>query len=365
MRTARYEIVRFDAGLLEPSADLRRQTFGNTLDRNIAYLRWKYLENPYLDEPLLFVALRNAKAVGMRGFYGTSWMDADTGKRVIFPIASDLAIHPEHRDQHLFEALNDVALATTGEMGYRHVLNLSASGANAVTSMVRHGWRRVAPCVPVSTADRGTRSIVHRVVDASKRRLGPFRPLDRQRADRDGTTTDLAVAQAPPVELMTSLQRIPGSGVLAPALDRPFLTWRYRNPLSHYRFLSARIGSSVGYVVLRSSPGRGGRGTVFVLDWGGAPAVTGYLLARSIALIGASARVHAWSGGVAADTASMLDGAGLTERAGARRSSRSMPSLLARPTSEPLDRPSSWTLGRLDLREHGSWTPQAVASDSF
>jgi DNA-binding response OmpR family regulator len=61
-----------DALALVPS--LRPQAIMLDLDDVAArYLEWKYEENPYTKEPVIYLAFQGSKLVGMRGFYQSKW----------------------------------------------------------------------------------------------------------------------------------------------------------------------------------------------------------------------------------------------------------------------------------------------------
>ena len=53
----REQIVRSQTALWSPDLAL-----------NSAYVAWKYEQNPYVGEPLIYLALQNERVVGMRGF---------------------------------------------------------------------------------------------------------------------------------------------------------------------------------------------------------------------------------------------------------------------------------------------------------
>ena len=86
-----YEFVRYSPALKSQLADLRRRVFGGTHALNTAYLEWKYEQNPYLDEPIIHVAMGDGGVVGMRGTYGSQWQFGFAGSRVI-PAAADFAV---------------------------------------------------------------------------------------------------------------------------------------------------------------------------------------------------------------------------------------------------------------------------------
>jgi hypothetical protein len=361
--SSQYEIVRLRSDLLERAAGLRQLAWGGTLEANIAYLQWKYGENPCLDAPLLFLALAGDEAVGMRGFYGTPWLDLESGARHVLPASSDLVIHPEHRDRGLFTTLNAVSLSTVAREGHAHVVNLSANGSNAVASMIGLGWRRVVRFRPVSVVRRRGRldDLLAKTPKSSvlvRSRGDVFRGLDRLRGSDAGPDA-IVVARTPPIDLMTTAPHPPSHATLTPAREAQFLRWRYRNPLSDYRFLSSGENPTSGYVALASAIGSS---KAFVLDWAGAPEITSRLLTFAVARLDAR-DIQAWSGSLPDDSVAILEGAGFAAPLQSADRWLATRGLLARPTRDTDD--SSWMLDRLDLRDEASWIPVAIASDEL
>ena len=80
-----YRFTRYQPKYREEIVRLQSVLWGPDLALNAAYLTWKYEQNPYLDEPLIYLALENERVVGMRGFYGTQWQIGRSGQIVVLP----------------------------------------------------------------------------------------------------------------------------------------------------------------------------------------------------------------------------------------------------------------------------------------
>jgi len=55
--------------ILSPVAELL-QEFWHDKDLNAKYFIWKHEQNPYLQEPMVYLMLVDEKVVGMHGFHG-------------------------------------------------------------------------------------------------------------------------------------------------------------------------------------------------------------------------------------------------------------------------------------------------------
>ena len=205
-------------------ADLRRSLFGNTRQATTAYFEWMYGENPYIEEPPLFVALHDGVPVGMRGTLGTEWECPRFSGEHVLPSLTDTCIASGHREQGLYSELTDRILDEFAAQGHSHVLNMTPSAENFILSTVSPGG-----FTPVG--EHGTLEVgryVRRQVEPVMRRLrvptmsnqfvhldkrGPMRCTPR-RASRSRRTAILARSPWPsssPVLRSTSVFAMSGT----------------------------------------------------------------------------------------------------------------------------------------------------------
>ena len=120
-----YEIVSYHSAHKGQVAAL--QSYLWTRDASLAarYFEWKYEENPYLKEPLIYLAFQGSELVGMRGFYGAQWELGRPREVCTVLVADDLVISPRHRDRGLVTLIMKAAFEDLANRGYRHVFNLS------------------------------------------------------------------------------------------------------------------------------------------------------------------------------------------------------------------------------------------------
>ncbi len=93
-----YEIVPYARGLEPDVVRLLRHFYPETAS-GAAYVRWKYGENPFVDETILHLAVYGGRVVAMRGMFGAVWQVDGEPTRHFLPCADDFVIDPEHRNR--------------------------------------------------------------------------------------------------------------------------------------------------------------------------------------------------------------------------------------------------------------------------
>lgn len=105
---------------------LQTALWGPDLTMNANYLTWKYEQNPYLDESLIYLALHKERVVGMRGLCGAQWEIGHTGQSVIMPCAGDTTTDLEHRGRGLMRQILQFTQTDTALAVFPYMLGLSA-----------------------------------------------------------------------------------------------------------------------------------------------------------------------------------------------------------------------------------------------
>src|SRR5438132_4947383 len=123
---AEIEIVRYHPELKSQVLELQTHLWSSDLTLNGAYFDWKYERNPYINRPLLYIALSRGKAVGMRGMFGSKWQIGSCTNTLNGLYVDDLVIAPAYRNKGLIARIMKVALADPATQGYDFVFNLSA-----------------------------------------------------------------------------------------------------------------------------------------------------------------------------------------------------------------------------------------------
>jgi GNAT superfamily N-acetyltransferase len=276
-----YDIIPYDPELKGQIADLQRHLWRGDAGTNIAYLEWKYEQNPYWNAPVIYLAKSGGQVVGMRGMFGSAWeIGAET-----FPIPcdDDLVIEPDHRNHGLAALIMRTAFEDLDRRGHEYVFSLSPGPVTLVSSLVS-GWGRVGSMRPLER--RRAPRVLERVHSGLTRapvlwrlagplaRLRPPRtPFDR--VDRRGRprrppgSREICLERAPRIGPMADLvRRLGHDGRVRHVRDERYLAWRFRNPLHEYRFLFQGVDELEGYLVLQAYRLDRSRG-VNIVDWEG------------------------------------------------------------------------------------------------
>lgn len=372
-----YTLQKYTPDLLEQVCVLQKRIWGSSIELNAAYLQWKYLHNPYIPEPLIYLALFGGRVVGMRAMFGTCWEAGDYSDKFVLPCAADTFIEPTHRDRGLFQDLTGFLMSDLKEQGYKHVINLSPSSYNYVVSVLTMGWR------PMGSSEVLTRKIpsnfvVAKLIESTSRfriarkvrkvsralgvkirtvaRINAFAHLDHN-AETQGHPVSLA-REAKPGPMAELIQRHGGDGRIRHVRDRTFFSWRFGNPRGNYRFLYWGEEDLRGYMILQNTVGQG---HVNIVDWeGSSPEVRSDLLKAALTW-GHFRNVRTWGTTLSEPVIEVLQQAGFTAAGNTKGSSHRDGQFLLK------------SLGRHDtsdihngrqLFEPGHWDLRMIYSDS-
>ena len=392
-----YQLGLAAPDLMDQVARLRQQFWGGTRADNLAYLKWRYLTNPYLTDPLIYLAFHEGRVVGMRAFYATSWMVHGLDEPQILPCGTDTGIAEEHRDKGLFAELTDFAIAGLIDRGFPYVINLSATPANLVTSVMTMGWRKVGSFEPLirsttspsevgAAVETGTAASTSNPLAQRLKRATWLRRLVRQTRTiqrnafagnpfsdfdaylrRSTENASVAVTAEPRPRAMAKLaKRFDDPQRLHHVRDETFFSWRYRNPLAtsrfspylvHRRFLFLGGSDARAYAVLQAHPGNH---LVNLVDWAGDEGAFGELL--DIAITGLeSKRIGIWGATLPTAFRNRLGESAFEpddQNPNARREGFIVKALL--PTES-----APWVMGDRRLLDMSSWDLRMIQSDAF
>lgn len=265
---ASYEIIPYDPGFKDEVANLLCLLVSRDPAHARRYFEWKYVENPYIREPILHLARSDGRIVGMRGLLGASWQAGTGTAPMVIPYADDHVVVEDQRRSGVATQIMRAMLADAPERGYDLLCNLSAGLVTALASLAA-GWKRVGAMEPVALAHQpGTLSRWSRRVVKQSERLkrlsrrqgwGPYSADAFLRLDRVGggtgaeTRTAITVADSPRPEAMAALvERLGHDGRIRHVRDAAYLAWRFRHPTHEYRFLlHETAGTLDGYLVVR------------------------------------------------------------------------------------------------------------------
>lgn len=370
-----YEIVRYDRAFRDQVAELQRHLWSDDATVNAAYLDWKYHQNPYLDEPLICLAVHAGRVVGMRGVVGARWEIGTPTEHVVVPCADDLVVVPEHRNRGVVSQIMNATVDRIAAEGYRYAFSLSAGPVTVMASLAS-GWQGAGSMrdeqrkgrkwwLARASARLRTLPLLWRYADPLSRlqyRLKrPFAELDREaRRARGRFDAVMRVEPAPPVELMADLvRRLGHDGRIRHVRDERYLAWRYQNPLHEYRFLFPEADRPEGYLVLRADRRNPARG-VNVVDWEATTPALREQLLRAAVEWGNFPEMTIWTATVPLDALEAVSRAGFVPMSAGSRT-RSSHTILVRHTGRP--KPASdLVLGGQRLLDPAAWDMRMVYS---
>jgi len=373
-----YDIVPYTPELAPQIVRLQTHFYGDAA-RSAAYFRWKYAENPFLDETILQIAVSSGRVVAMRGMFGALWQVDEPSARHLLPCADDFVVDPEHRNRGVARLVLEAAAAEGVRRDLRFALSFSAGPVTFVNSLAT-GWRAAGAygtvlCArPSSAATRRTRQLAGRwlrhlrlraafdLVRLSLTRVsrGTFHRLDRAPRYDDR----ISLSREPrPDEMAALIERLPWDGRIRHVRDAAYLAWRFRNPMREYRFVFWDDSGLQGYLVLQRSLSDGADPElVSVADWEASEDHVAAALLRAALDRGRFARVQAWSTGIAPTRQAMLEAQGfvVAEVRGMRARSKG---LLVR-RFDATSREERWNLGSRDLLRIDDWDLRMLYSMS-
>lgn len=266
-----YEIVRYQPEFKKQVVELQTHLWSPSVALNTAYFEWKYEHNPYLDEPLIYLALHDGKVVGMRGFFGVQWEAGFPPQKFPSLYADDLVIAPEHRRRGLVRRIMGAALEDLASREYQYVFNLSAGPVTFLSSLSM-GWRSAGSMQPMHWKPWQVifQKRLHRYMKrlpmlgcyadrlffwlSEKRRWSKLdMDVDQDRGkSRFKAAPWISIENNPRCTAMAELvERIGSHGQIRHARDQEYFEWRFHNPLSRYRFLFWEKSRLEGYLVVK------------------------------------------------------------------------------------------------------------------
>jgi len=373
-RASSWRVVRYSAEHKALVAGLQRHMWSPDARLNASYLEWKYHQNPYIRDPLIYLAFVGDKLVGMRGALGTRWEVGDPAEFLTLPYADDLVIDPAYRKQGLHRIIMNFALRDLAARGYRYVVNLSASRITTEASMNMQ-WRNAGRVNPLHR--RTLRKSAAEFLAQRVRRLpllwrwaDTLSDLSGRSGDRlferfdarfsapdQGRDPESLFAQKTPLtrEMSQLVARLPRDGRIRHVRDETYFAWRFGNPLCNYRFLYVGRERLRGYIVLHKSPVIRGD-SASIVDWEGeSDLIRAGLLSAAIEY-GKFPELYIWQLGASPSSTQMLE----------RNKFKSlhMPhenSILVRSVRDD-ELNAAWTLGGRRLDDANQWDLRKIYS---
>ncbi len=366
----KYEIVKYRPEFKSQVVELQTHLWGPDLAMNTAYLEWKHEHNPYMDEPLIYVALCGRKVVGMRGFYGAKWEIGDPSQTLLYPCAGDLVVAPEHRRCGVFRKIMQVALKDMADMGYAYVFNLSGNQINILGSLAQ-GWRSTGS-LRLMQCQAKQKNILRRIQRyarklsflSSDKRRAPFYFLDRKGARYCGkASSNVSVEPTSRPQAMAQLvERIGGDGRIRHVRDQQYFAWRFLNPRRFYRFLFWENGDLEGYLVLQTTKTHKDKLSVKIVDWEATDFRVQADLLQAAIRWGHFHRLNIWSATLPEEAKLMLQNTGFNRVEDTESVTPKPPAVLIRPVRDEMLN-TDWVLANRRLLDLANWDLRMIYSD--
>jgi hypothetical protein len=199
------------------------------------------------------------------------------------------------------------------------------------------------------------------------RGVGPYDLLVRDRVagrscGEDSFDSKVEVSDRPrPGEMAALVGECDSPNLIRPHRDATFFDWRYRNPLSRYRFLFSGNGRLDGFMVLQKRLFRERPG-MRIVDWQCRdPRTFSLLLEAAIARIDTE-RLSIWSATLPGDIRALLESAGFRPAGEASGPGGQYSGPLVLMLGDAADQPR-WRLGASCLTELPAWELRMICSD--
>lgn len=264
-----YTVRTFDPADRATFLSMYETIFGR--ERSADWFRWKFRENPAADHVPVIVATDGDEPVGFRSFFAQGMRAGDA----VFPAFQpcDTMVHPDHRNQGLFDRMNERAVERYADGAPAFFFNFP--NEHSKRGNQKHGWREIGT-VPAYYRLQNPAGVLERVTDGSPREEGGrMQSIDGRTAAAvadaledvvalSHRTGDRLLARSEP-DLGIERYETPPADTLAAVYQRSipdaihtnrtaaFYRWRFDNPAHDYTaYVARRDGEPVAALVVSS-----------------------------------------------------------------------------------------------------------------
>lgn len=336
-KITQYTFTRYSTEDRNEVLRLQPRLWGHNAAANSDYFRWKYETTPYFGPPLIYLAWHQSQLVGMRGFWRGEWRQGQAGPELPILSAGDTVVRQDHESRGLFRRIMEFAIDDLQREGYRCLVNFSAGPVTFLQS-IRGGWKPIQAYQSLRTEP--TR--VWKLIDSVQSRLRSQRLIrwpnsggllfSAMESTVSGSLrAGLTISRiARPLE-MERIGRCSRSDTrISHATDAKYFGWRFRNPLSSYRFVYWDDGELRGFLVLQR-PRSGRIRQLNLLDWQADTRETKRALLNAALKLAGPSCVTTWTVGLPDMNKELLREAGFAPFDESSGVKRYRPSLLVRP----------------------------------
>lgn len=354
---ARHDVLRYDERHREAVLRLRATFHGIASAWNEAHFDWQQLDNPWGNEPPIYLAFCGARAVAMRGLLDGAWEVGRPGMTFRAPHLAGTLLEPDHRRSGLFAALNQVVEADLRDRGFSFAFSFSAGPAAHLANLAA-GWRAVAPYREIKRPPSLAGPRLDRRLVRNLKRSTVF--LYRESGNIELTSEALP-------EEMARLALEGWDGRVRHVRDERFFRWRYNDPSSRYRFLYLRENGELwGFLALqrnaRPIPSR----QLHMVDWeAGTEDVRAALLSAAVRYAEAwQFPIKTWAATLPPDSKAAAHRQGFSAAIAVASLGDSHPAALIKGLG-PEAGEGPWECHGYPLEDPASWDLRMVYSDAY
>jgi hypothetical protein len=376
MSETSYEIVKYIPEYKNQVIELQKHLWSPDAAVNAAYFEWKYEQNPYINAPLIYLAVCQGQVVGMRGMYGAKWQVGNSGQTFLGPCSGDSLIAPDHRgNRGLFKKLIIAHLNDLANSGYVYTFALSANPISRLSLLIM-AYRSIGSVQRMQWEARQqrlqegeNRAISGRVMRyanklpffSSAKKHPPFYFLDKNSVKRR-VGRYVSVERTPRPEGMAELvERIGTDGRIRHLKDRHYFSWRFNNPLSSYRFLFWEGSRLEGYLVLQTKFDNSTL-RVNIVDWEATNQQVQSDLLEAALRLGKFDSLGILTATLPDEVKALLERNGFRVLGEAKSKAQYRPTVLVRPVRDDMLN-SDWTIEGCSLLDLSNWDLRMIYSD--
>lgn len=216
-----FRFIRYTHEYKDQVIDLLKQLWHFNKEERLKYFKWKYEDNPYSEQPLLFLALNGEKVVAVRGYM----LQPMVYKNNTFLEASlaDTVTDLKYRRQGLFQNLTEFSISGLSELPNVYFSLNSSSGGPTLNGYFHLGWK------PLSERDNIMRFTIKGVL---RRLTHTVTPVNLPLLSKNHNGNSLLLT----TELRTSdiLTIYPKEDFITHKRDTTYYNWRLSNPTAKY-----------------------------------------------------------------------------------------------------------------------------------
>jgi predicted N-acetyltransferase YhbS len=381
MNSEGFEFLKYRPEFKDDIIELQSYLWSHDLQKNRDYFEWKHENNPYNEEPMIYICLDKGRVVGTTSFFGAKWQVGYPSKTFNIPMAGDSVIHPDYRNKGIFRKINELSIDDIHNRGYKYVFALSAAPVTYYSFLLLDwhsaGRIREARWQKIQANDTKARSLARKIpffyksykflkkalfsndssMDIIRKPLDDFDNKNSWLSHR--VSKHISVHNKPyPKEMEALVKQNKRDGRIGHVRDSEYFSWRFQNPLSDYRFIYWKDASLDGYLVLQIST-KYLSTIVHIVDWEATtPEVQDGLLKAAL-MLGNLKEIRVWTETGTEPTNNLLNMYGFAPQIDEKN-----PSLLIKYNQNNINQ-DKWILGDQQVTSLSNWDLRAIYSDYF